>query len=247
LTEADAPRVGIVDIGTDLRECLHLSVCEYQRAEFNKKMLDRYVGASSLSPPPLTTAVIDIPSYDPETYLQGVRKAHKGAALRQARKAERIGATCRRFELGENLAGVAAVNRSMETRSGGPMRESYLRSAAELAQDPGADEQLCPVHFDHWWGCFDPEDQLLAYIRLRRNGNYALYAQILGHGSFLNAGVVYALHFAILEWILQADSAAAEGIDHLVYAAWVSGGEGLQRWKRGTLFAPTDLVLGGSA
>jgi hypothetical protein len=137
------------------------------------------------------------------------------------------------------------------------MTEPYRRDVEQMRRDAETAVEfqppVCPRHYDHWWGVFVPDEdggsgdgrnRLVAYIRLRRNGTYALYAQILGHADYLKYGVMYRLHFAIVQWLCAGGDESARGVEQLVYAGFHQGVEGLQLWKKKTAFEPALLVLG---
>ena len=138
------------------------------------------------------------------------------------------------------------------------MRDSYLVAAPDLADSrerPFGPDQPCPVHYVRSFGAFTRSDanggsetsetqpeRLIAYIRLKRHGDLGSYSQILGHGEFLGAGVMYYLHLELINALSQ-ESAWKTQPKVLLYNKWMSGGQGLQHWKKRAGFSPTRLRL----
>ena len=138
------------------------------------------------------------------------------------------------------------------------MTAGYRKSVDDMGGPP---EKLypvrppaCPVHWTRSWGVFAPapghrqgdvvtDEKLVAYVKLKRQGSLVIYSSILGHGDHLGAGIMYRLHFAIVEWLLQAENTLVDGLDLLLYGASQSGNAGLQMWKKRCLFRPAHLVV----
>ncbi len=138
------------------------------------------------------------------------------------------------------------------------MPASYRRTIDELGGAPTrfveTEQPTCSEHYGIMWGIFVPElgymqgsvvtnERLLAYIRLRRIGNFATYSMIIGHGDYLEHGIMYRLHFAIMEWLCQKDNKYTQGLEVLMYAGFYDGNEGLTLWKKKTCFEPAYLVI----
>lgn len=227
--------------------CADHERCGWYRRQMGEKLVGRYIAESRPFPGQLIAAWMPVGAMD-ATDLEGrLRRHSRAAALRQARRAERLGHACRAFDPRERTTELAAINQSLTERNGRPMTAAYRRSAAELARDAETAVEfqppVCSRHWDRWRGIFDPAERLVGYTRVRRNGNYALYAQWLGHGDHLGDGVMHLLHQQTAAWLIAGEDPAVLGVEHLVYAAWRSGGPGLQRWKRAAGFDPAWLVL----
>jgi hypothetical protein len=87
------------------------------------------------------------------------------------------------------------------------------------------------------------DERLVGYILVERNGNFARYRHILGHGDHLDDGIIYQLHFAVAHWILKGD----RSLRYLLYAGWTEMDEadsrpGLTQWKKKTLFQPCRIM-----
>ena len=137
------------------------------------------------------------------------------------------------------------------------MKGGYQKTLEELGGAPEEFQSFkwpqCSLHYPSiMMGVFTEKDghrqgeitthrQLVGYISLFRVGNIMLYSQILGHGDHLKKGIMYLLHLEIMMSLLHPVAEHYDGIDYLMYAAWKSGTEGLQYWKKLCLFEPMRL------
>lgn len=251
------PIVGI-NIQRGENNCRQLEQCEWYERQMREKLIGRYIGVRQPFDGQIIAACLNLRGLTYEDYILRIKKQYKGAALRHANKADREGYTCKPFVKELFIPDIVEINHSKNVRSGGPMRESYLRSVEGMGGIAIKYIEMklpdCPVHYDYWWGIFSKipgykqgglvtNEKLLAYIRLRRNGNYSLYAQILGHGDYLKYGIMYRLHFSIIEWICHGGNGCALGLEYLIYAGYRQGKEGLKQWKKKILFKPVHLVI----
>lgn len=239
--------------------CANGGDCRWHQDEMRTKLLGRYLAVDAPQPGQLAAARIGLAGLDWATCESRLRECSKGSAVRDANRADREGFGCAVFPRDLHVPDLVDINRSKDVRSGGPMRGHYTWTVEEQGGAPTVEAPLelpmCPLHYDLWWGVFEPHDgwrqgavrtdkRLVGYIRLRRNGEYALYSQLLGHGDYLRYGIMYHLHFTVLRWLVEPTMEHARGITELVYGAWESGGPGLQRWKKKNLFGPAYLRLG---
>ncbi|SFH81287.1 hypothetical protein SAMN05192551_103135 [Tindallia magadiensis] len=246
----------------DSAKCAKDKICLWHQEEMKKKLIDKkYISVTEegVFPEQIQMALINLEEFgDFEEYLSESKKKHKGSSVRHAKKSSREGYYCKPFNYSLFIPDIVEINHSKEIRCGRKMSDSYRRSIDELGGAPQNFFEFqwpkCPVHYDLWWGVFEERkgyeqgevitgEKLLAYIRLRRNGNYALYGQILGHGDYLNKGIMYYLHFHIMEWLLTSKSSHAMDIQYLCYAGYNQGGDGLKLWKKKTLFTPAYLTI----
>jgi hypothetical protein len=217
--------------------------------------LDDYIGKHD-SLPPILSAVIPLNKfYSHADYRLKCKVLYKGAIMRNMAKAEPF--FCTPFEWANHIPDVVEINHSKEVRCGGKMRPSYLRTVEEMGGAPKEyKEFILPSCRDHWritWGVFETapnhkqgeitlNGRLLGYVSMVRIKDLALYAMILGHGDYLKYGIMYKLHFYIMQFLVGGGSPFIDGIKVLMYAAWESGGKGLKLWKKKTLFEPMYLV-----
>jgi len=187
-------------------------------------------------------------------YINEVKKYCKGNVIRDARKAD--GYVSHVFEAANFIPDMHEINHSKEVRCGRPMAENYRRSVEEMGGAPSEWKEIkrpgCPVHWRWLWGIFKPEvgykqgdlivdEKLLGYISLYRSGNYAQYSMLLGHGDYLKDGIMYRLHFAVMEWLL-GDDPDTDGLDFLWYCNWPNFLGGLLLWKKKAGFKPGRLM-----
>ena len=218
------------------RECLE------RRSQFRSSMLGRYVGDGGMVADQVVAAVIPIAGKDAETLHRRCNQFSR----RASRKAVRLGCSVREIDPREHLPDIVAVNHSLDERCGKPMTAAYRRSLEELEKEAATSIKFanpqCDRHWDRWRGVFTGDGVLVGYARLRRHDDYLLYGQWLGHGEHLDHGVMHLLHHDILDWS-TGDQPAVLDLRMLVYAAWLSGGDGLRFWKRASGFEPASLVL----
>ncbi len=209
-------------------------------------------------------AVLDLTQFaNIDAYFVALGRVHKGAGRRHAQKSARQGYFCKRFESANYVPDMWEIHTSKPARQGGAMREPYDHSIDEMGGVPHEwtplAEPACALHHDYYWGVFCSrlghrqgedglvtDEKLVGYIMLERQGNFARYRHILGHGDHLADGIMYQLHLAVVEWILA--KRPAFGLDYLLYAGWteISGREdsrpGLTQWKKKTLFRPCYVM-----
>jgi hypothetical protein len=189
-------------------------------------------------------------------YIKGMRKIHKGNAVREVQKAEKKNYHCEIFHVQNHIEDFVEINHSKEIRQGKKMTKSYQKDIRDYGGLPKTIQPMetpeCPVHFSQWIGVFKPMEghkqgeilvgkQLVGYINLIRLGEIILYGSILGHGDYLKDGIMYLLNHKAIEWILTSDKSKNQRIKYIMYAGWNDGTEGLQKWKKRTLFAPFYL------
>lgn len=180
-----------------------------------------------------------------------LKTIHKGAGGRQARKGDGL-YQFREFSWNDFVSDIEDVNRSKEVRSGGEMRSTYLRPSSELLDGhewPLGAVGVCPLHWVRSFGAFtkppsqqDGTESLVAYVRVKRHGQIFSYSQILGHGDHLPYGVMYGLHRFIVETFVGDPSNFGNTI---LYNRWISGGSGLQQWKKRNGFLPSYIRYAG--
>lgn len=238
--------------------CVDAPSCRRMIDNVRKRLVGRFIAENEPTDDQIVVAAIDLRDLSYEDYIASVKKRYKGNVVRDARKSDKAGFICRPFPRALFLPDIVEINHSKDERCGKPMREAYLKSLEEMGGPPRKHVELespdCPVHYDRWWGIFAPEEgyqqgevttneKLLAYIDFRRLGDLAIYSLILGHGDYLKHGVMYRLHFAIMEWLCARESDLTRGVTALMYAGFYQGGHGLQLWKKKTCFEPVMLQL----
>lgn len=203
-------------------------------------------------------AALVLPKYESYAgYLATIKAQTQNAmALRQLRKAEQAGFYCKPIHRLNYVPDMHDVNHSKGERQGGAMREPYNFSIEQLGGVPHTilppETPRDPRNHDYWWGVFEKapghcqadgiqtDEKLVGYILLERYGNFARYRHILGHGDYLNKGVVFFLHFQVVRWIYET----MPDLHYIIYAGWTDlpnqqdSRPGLTRWKKAALFEP---------
>lgn len=149
------------------------------------------------------------------------------------------------------------IHQSSTVRSGGAMRGAYTRSIDEMGGYPTRvltpQQPKCNLHWGRYFGIFANEPgyrqgqvivskRLLAYISVRRIGDIGLYTQVMGHDKYLDDGVMYHLHFKIIEWLSNPDNHSSADMLLLMYGGVGNGGKTLWQWKNKVGFRPAFLV-----
>ena len=247
-----------IDLLYGKQDCTRSDTCRKFSEQFMSRMVGRYVGLGRTFVRQIKSAAIDLREFDYDTYLAEVKKIHRGEALRKSRKAERMGYFCRQFVWQNHIPDIYEIDTSKEVRSGGPMRAAYRRTVDERGGLPVEKQELtnapCNLHGIYSWGIFEPCDgyqqgeittnaKLLGYVKFKRQGSLGIYTSILGHGDYLRHGIMYMLHYSIMNWIGQNVDGPLRGMDFLMYGAADSGGESLWAWKKRQLFQGAYFVL----
>ena len=254
---AEAAPVELIDLGEDDPQCTRCSECVRYVERIRARLVGSYLGEGAPAEGQIVNARIDLRGLTYDDFIENVRRISKGNVIRDARRSDREGFVCRPFVRAMHIPDIVNLNQSKDVRCGRPMRTEYLRGVEEMGGAPKTVMALkpprCPVHCDVWWGVFAPEpghrqgkivtdERLVAYIDFRRIGTLAIYSMILGHGEYLRHGVMFRLHFAIMEWLCRREDPVTVGIEQLMYAGMNQGGEGLRFWKKRAGFVPALLV-----
>lgn len=209
--------------------------------------------------PEHAAAWLDLRDLTYEKYLEKVKNRYKSkSALQDARKAAIQGYICQPFSKRLFMPDIVEINHSKEVRSGGPMSGFFLLSLEEMGGQPKEYTRFqfprCPDHYALYWGIFTKEpgykqgdittnERLLGYAYIRRIGNLAIYSQLIGHGDYLKYGIIYALHFAIVEWLCKKDTPYTQGIEHLMHGRYWDGGKGRVLWRKKACFEPANFTI----
>ena len=241
------PLVHIV-VGSTYPECKKTGRCTWYENQMQEKLVGKYIGLHKPFKDQTVAAWLPLLNLDCGLLEKRMRKHSKAAAIRQAKKATEFGYCCLEINPKKYVKGIVSVNTSAPIRAGKLMTAPYKRDVDQLTRDMATGEEFqtstCNLHWDRWWGVFNYERKSLAgYARIRRNGNYILYAQWLGHRDHLKKGAMHLLHKTIILWLLDQTNEQVKGVENAIYAAWHSGDGGLQRWKVASGFEPALLIL----
>jgi hypothetical protein len=208
-------------------------------------------------------ALIDLAQYkDYRDFVRCLKKT--SAAFYEARKAAKQQYYSKFFDPKTFVGDIVAINGSAPRRQGRPMEGPYCATVEDLGGHASAiGTPAAPTQNVYWlrnFGVFRTcpgcrqgnlvvDEQLLAYTTVRRFGNFAEYATIIGHADYLKEGVVYKTHLDFIEMVLQARRPVENGahdpalsdlryIGYLGMSYWAPG---LMRWKKNNLFRPKLL------
>ncbi|MCJ8013527.1 hypothetical protein MUG84_17520 [Paenibacillus sp. KQZ6P-2] len=248
-----------IDFRLNNGHCIHSPECQRFSKEvvYQKFVIGRYLGVGQIANDQCPSALIPVKNLTYDHYLMKVKKINKGRTLRTAQIADKQDYYCKPFVREQFIPDIVEIHFSKEIRSGGPLTGYYKKSVEEMGGAPSAPHKLslpsCPNHYEMMWGIFKPipgyqqgsvvtNEKLLAYICLERIGNLAYYALIIGHGDYLNDGIMYRLHFAVMEWICNAGNPYSQGLDYIMYAGYYHENPGLMFWRKLTGFEAAYLV-----
>lgn len=230
--------------------------CRTRIARAHKRLGGRYLSYGEPQPKQVRAAWLNVEGVQYNDFFAVIKKMSKG--VQEIRKAQREGIVYHQFDRRTFLPDIVEVNQSKEYRAAGRMREEYMKGVEELGGYP---EQYhvpkgpsCARHNDIWWGAFVPkegyrqgevqtDEKLVAYINFRSYGDFGFYNLILGHGDYMQYGVVLGLHLEVIGWLTGREDDVSAGIRTVVYAGYFQGSEGLQGWKKKAGFAPGYLVV----
>lgn len=228
--------------------------CREQKPVTSSQTLMEYVSTGQPSEPQAHAAFLDIrPTYG--DYMKAMQQVHKGNAVREARKSDTAGFVFDVFNPGNHTPDIYAINTSKEVRMGMKMFPHYLRTVEDMGGAPKTLKLLympsCPFHWRLSLGVFTPEPgykqgdvvvdrRLLSYANLVRTGNIVWYAGFIGHGDYLDQGIMYKMHFGAYKWLKQEGRKWAEGAEYLIYACM--DGSNLSAWKRRVMFQAGLMV-----
>ncbi|NDH65977.1 MAG: hypothetical protein EBY26_06365, partial [Microbacteriaceae bacterium] len=180
-------------------------------------------------PPRFTPMMIDLePIDDFNSWIYSRPATYR----HQFQKSERAGFDFEPYNVKNHVPDIFEINNSKEVRSGGAIRSNLTKSIEEMGGAPTAlasvAKLMCPKHWRQSFGVFVPVEgymqgelelgkKLIAYISVVRYGEFALFAQIMGHGGYLAEGVVNFVAQKVVEQALTAPWGKASGLRYLMY------------------------------
>lgn len=247
--DLNSPSLGVNTYFTN-KACTKSQTCNSLSNIFAKNHSERYIAKNLNHPPMITCSVIDMSEYRDNSFtLRLFNENFK----RNIKKSLNNGYIYSPFCYYNHVPDIYDINTSLEIRNGRKMDSSYLQTIEEIGGYPTKlrkiDDPSCPLHNDTWHGVFknlpghrqgvvEVNRKLIAYVRLRRIGDFAFYSKILGHGDHLRFGVMHLLHFNITSYLCNE---IQYPLKLLIYAGAFQGLEGLHRWKREALFRSKNL------
>lgn len=193
----------LVHEGQTRVECVALAEEEFA-------LLDKPTYRLGVSVRPITSEDADAPF-----------RSNKTARAR-ARRAETFGHRVTHIEPADHYDDFLRINRSLPERQGRAMDDSYVNLKRQTGRigDP-----LCPLHHRLVYGVVNSFGKVVAYASIIRCGDLVHISQFLGHGTYLNEGVMYLL----AEAIIREQARFGEGV--LFYNRHDSGSDGLRWYK----------------
>lgn len=206
------------------------------RCGFSRADLHPFVDAGYFSHP---VALIDL-----QSEIVGVAREN---TRRQIARATRAGYVVKEFHPRSYLTDLVEVNTSKRVRSGGRMREHYLQSVDDAGGQPAKrglpPPPLCKRHHTVSLGVFTPDGgywgdgKLVAYVYVNVFGEFANYSSILGHGDYLNMGVMQFLHARTIDYL------RGNGFSRYVVYYRYDNPPGLIEWKRRAGFVESMIEV----
>jgi hypothetical protein len=205
-------------------------------------------------------------------YIAQLRKVHKGNAVRDAIRAERRGYYTRFFNNRNHLGDILAISQAAPERQGRRLPSNYFETPEEQGGYPGKVEpEHAPVSalaWNRWFGlfCSRPahqqgpllvDEQLAAYVHLRRYSDAIIVNRLIGHPDHWTHGVMHKLHIDFVSVLLQHsclsvpnDQSANRGLRGVRYL--LNGGVSIEmpgslQWKLRMLYRPALVIYGGEA
>ena len=133
-------------------------------------------------------------------------------------------------ERNDRLKEIDEINQSKAHRQGREMSAGYRTPAQAYT---GA--RTCEHHYGEWFGGFNQDGKLIAYINGNFCGEMSASSQILGHWDYLKSGIMYQL------WGSFIRESFERKMRYVIYHLMDSGTPGLQLWKRAVGLKPTSL------
>jgi hypothetical protein len=183
---------------------------------------------------------------------------------RDIKRAEEAGFFAQEFVLANHTPDILKIRRSAKRRAFGLVLEAFTLKIDDLGGAPThitalPDQPICPTHWEKYLGVFQHRPQhkqgaiavdqeLVAYIRIRRSGNTLRYREFMGRADLISQGVMMLLQSAVVRHAIKlnqaTDAAELPRIDYITYGALEHGSAGLVFWKRKALFYPhhTEII-----
>lgn len=206
-------------------------------------------------PPRFTPMLIDL---EPITDFNDWIYSRPATYRHQYQKSERSEFLFEPYNLKNHVPDVYEINNSKEVRSGGAIRSNLTKSIEEMGGAPTSLSKVpalgCLNHWRQTFGVFTPIEgyrqgdleigkKMIAYISVVRYGDFAVFAQIMGHGDYLDKGVVNFVAQKVVEAAISEPWGKASGLRYLMYGGAQNGGEGLYNFKRRSGFTPYIVSL----
>lgn len=165
-----------------------------------------------------------------EGYLDTVNGKNSAAYYR--RKAMKLGYRFSTIDRNKYVDDIYEINTSKSERQGKEMSESYQTKTEQYEENPDS----------AYFGVVNSEGKLVSYLWLNLAGEVAIISTLLGHGDFLNDGIMY---YIVAEAIGEA--LARPQVKYVMYDTYFGASEGLRKFKEKLGFQPHRVKWGISA
>ena len=248
VTEIVEPDLQYNPEGGCTADCLKL--VQSTTTAFENYFYQAHRSKTQVEPPRFTPMMIDLENVADFTEWIYSRPA---TYRHQFQKSERAGYIFDRVNLKNHTADVYEINTSKEVRSGGAIRSNLTKSIEELGGLPTRMIEPATPNCDRHWrqvfGVFATDEnhrqgdlvvgrRLLAYLSVVRFGEFATFAQIMGHAENLDEGVVNFVAQKFVELATREPWGRASGLRYVMYGGAQNGGEGLYNFKRRSGMTP---------
>lgn len=209
-------------------------------AERHSEYLFRVDDLNTGHPRILVSAVLDVAT-GVDQYLAQFNKKQRYQVT--GRKAANAGFTTRIINPAEHAGEIWDIIHSSYERQGRGIAKIYDTRPRDH-DFPEYLDFVDPNYKDICIGGFSPDGRMVAYILGKRVGDHVQYDEIMGHAEFVATQVMFLVHFAFIEEVLQQETIPK----CLNYGPWYSGVNpfssrgGLNFWKRKTRFCPAYLI-----
>jgi hypothetical protein len=209
-----------------------------------------------------TLLALDLRHYSNSSDYEGELYKQSRKFYRDIKRAERLGFFTSEFALANHTPDVLKISRSAKSRSFGVVLEAFTLQIDDLGGvpthlTPFPEQPNCLTHWEKYFGVFrhKPEhkqgditldQELLAYIRVRRSGNTLHYREFMGRADVVSDGVMMLLQSAVVRHAIELNQAIGptlQAIDYITYGALEHGSAGLVFWKRKALFYPHHIEI----
>lgn len=168
----------------------------------------------------LGAALIDLKSLGHrDKYLQGI--TGKNLGVHHAKRARSRGYVLAEIDRNDYVDDIHAINTSVETRQGLPMKEQYLQKIEHFDAEK---------HYKYF-GILSPQGTLMAYGNLGFFGNFCSFSHLIGRRN--NDGIMHLLVVDIVCRLID------EGrLNYIMYDTFFGARPGLKQFKKIVGFKP---------
>lgn len=169
---------------------------------------------------------LDLNSYqDFDSYLS--KHNGKNSVAYEYRKCLKRGYEYRKFDPNSYLQDINEINQSTDVRGGKVMTDGYRQNIT-----------CVEVHSDYRYLGIFKENQLVAYAYVAYVGDFFVFDTLLGHKSYLNDGIMYALFLSFFRELFLENF---DQIPFVTYDTMVDQSTGLSRFKTKLGFKPVHV------